>query len=68
MLSLWIILLLVAISMALWQLLKVGSRPRGYPPGPPTLPILGNLHQIPFEKRHIQFQKWAQEYGYVLHK
>lgn len=24
--------------------LQVGRRPRDYPPGPPTLPVLGNLH------------------------
>jgi hypothetical protein len=27
------------------------------------LPLIGNLHQIPSEKRHIQFEKWAREYG-----
>jgi hypothetical protein len=43
----------------------MGQRPSDNPPGPPTLPRIGNLHQIPSEKRHIQFQKWAQEYGPV---
>lgn len=43
----------------------VGQRPKDYPPGPPTLPIIGNLHQIPSEKKYLQFQQWAQEYGPV---
>ncbi|RYC66039.1 hypothetical protein CHU98_g182 [Xylaria longipes] len=47
----------------LWQLNKVGRRPKDYPPGPPTLPIIGNLHQIPRERRYVQFEKWAREYG-----
>ncbi|KAK0622035.1 cytochrome P450 [Bombardia bombarda] len=34
-------------------------------PGPPTLPLIGNLHQMPEHKNHLQFQKWANEYGPV---
>ncbi|KAF2498985.1 cytochrome p450 monooxygenase [Lophium mytilinum] len=51
--------------VVLWRLLKVGQRPKGMPPGPPTIPILGNLHQMPKESPHLQFQKWAEEYGPV---
>ena len=47
----------------LWNLSKIGRRPKNYPPGPPTIPFLGNLHQIPRKKRHLQFEKWAREYG-----
>ncbi|KAK7978325.1 hypothetical protein PG996_004368, partial [Apiospora saccharicola] len=35
------------------------------PPGPPTLPLIGNLHLMPMEKSHLQFQRWAEEYGPV---
>ncbi|KAF2186414.1 putative cytochrome P450 [Zopfia rhizophila CBS 207.26] len=48
-----------------WKLLQIGRRRKDYPPGPPTIPILGNIHQIPKEDVHLQFQKWAQEYGPV---
>lgn len=55
---------LVALAaIFLWRLDQVGRRPKDYPPGPPTLPIFGNLLQIPQEKRHLQFEKWAREYG-----
>lgn len=29
--------------------------------GPPTLPILGNLHQMPTKNFHLEFQKLAQQ-------
>jgi cytochrome P450 len=47
------------------QLLQIGRRPADFPPGPPTLPIVGNLHLIPPTDTHLQFQKWAKEYGPV---
>ncbi|KAI1432418.1 cytochrome P450 [Xylaria sp. CBS 124048] len=53
----------VIIVLVLWRLSQIGRRPRDYPPGPPTLPLIGNLHQIASTNRHLQFQKWAQEYG-----
>lgn len=55
---------LVCLIIIIFQrVYQIGHRPKNYPPGPPTLPFLGNLHQIPQEKRHLQFEKWAREYG-----
>ncbi|KAI1502980.1 putative cytochrome P450 [Biscogniauxia marginata] len=48
-----------------WKILLIGQRPKDFPPGPPTVPILGNIHLIPKHNVHLQFQKWAQEYGPV---
>ncbi|KAI0595450.1 cytochrome P450 [Biscogniauxia sp. FL1348] len=63
--GIWLLPFIVLFGLAVYRLLQVGRRPPNYPPGPPTLPIIGNLHQIPAENGHIQFQKWAQEYGPV---
>ncbi|KAK7052071.1 putative cytochrome P450 [Favolaschia claudopus] len=42
---------------------KVGSRESGLPPGPPTMPLLGNLHIFPTEFAHYKFSEWARTYG-----
>ncbi|EXJ71840.1 uncharacterized protein A1O5_04341 [Cladophialophora psammophila CBS 110553] len=41
-------------------------RPKGYPPGPRTIPVLGNLLQMPLKNFHLEFQKWAFEYGPIM--
>ncbi|RYC55237.1 hypothetical protein CHU98_g10974 [Xylaria longipes] len=57
-------ILTVALAVTLlYRLSRIGRRPKGLPPGPPTLPLIGNLHLMPKEKGHLQFQKWANEYG-----
>ncbi|KAF2774165.1 cytochrome p450 monooxygenase [Teratosphaeria nubilosa] len=57
--------ILLVICLTGWRLRNVGRRPDGMPPGPATLPVLGNLHQIPARNAHLQFRKWADEYGPV---
>ncbi|KAL3483239.1 cytochrome P450 [Aspergillus germanicus] len=56
----------IAAALAiLARLFLIGRRPKNYPPGPPTLPLLGNIHQMPTRDAHLQFEKWAREYGPV---
>ncbi|KAF2026772.1 cytochrome P450 [Setomelanomma holmii] len=58
-------LLAALVALLGYRLRNVGRRPADCPPGPPTLPLIGNLHLMPKEKAHLQFQKWAEEYGPV---
>lgn len=53
------------IVLLVYRVSKIGRRPSGCPPGPPTLPLIGNLHLMPKGNPHLQFQKWAKEYGPV---
>lgn len=59
------ILILAMLAVVMYRLRNVGRRPPSYPPGPPTLPLIGNLHLMPRQKGHLQFHKWAEEYGPV---
>ncbi|XP_007106203.1 cytochrome P450 2J2 isoform X1 [Physeter macrocephalus] len=38
-------------------------RPKNYPPGPPSLPFVGNFFQLDFEKGHLSLQRFVKKYG-----
>lgn len=38
-----------------------------FPPGPPTLPIIGNVHQAPKSHPWLQYHAWSKTYGPVIH-
>ncbi|KAH0841493.1 putative Cytochrome P450 oxidoreductase [Fonsecaea pedrosoi] len=52
--NLSLVLALVGFALALYAISRIGRRPKDYPPGPPTVPVLGNL---------LQFEKWSKIYG-----
>lgn len=41
-------------------------RPTGFPPGPPTIAGIGNIHQIPTNANFLKFASWARQYGSIL--
>ena len=47
MLSTLTIAVLLLVLLGAWKLLRMGRRDSRLPPGPPTVPVLGNAHQIP---------------------
>ncbi|KAH3913791.1 hypothetical protein HBH56_094320 [Parastagonospora nodorum] len=63
--SVYYIALGALITYSLFRLVRVGHRPKNLPPGPPTLPIFGNIHLMAKDDPHLQFQKWAKEFGPV---
>ncbi|EXJ84074.1 hypothetical protein A1O3_04741 [Capronia epimyces CBS 606.96] len=56
----------LVVAYGIYRLLQVGRRDPRMPKGPPTLPILGNFHQIPSSGMYRQFREWAKEYGSVF--
>ncbi|CAL1702663.1 unnamed protein product [Somion occarium] len=62
-------------TIAIWSFLvlfvlnrvyRAGSRESGLPPGPPTLPVLGNTHQIPTKFAYLRFAEWCKQYGGIF--
>ncbi|THV06965.1 cytochrome P450 [Dendrothele bispora CBS 962.96] len=47
----------------LYRLYRIGSRDSTLPPGPPTVPLLGNIHMFPTRSIHLKFSEWARQYG-----
>ncbi|CAG9957146.1 unnamed protein product [Clonostachys rosea f. rosea IK726] len=56
----------LALAFVLIRFCLATLRPKGYPPGPPTVLGLGNLSQIPLKQPFIQFGKWSKTYGDIL--
>ncbi|KAK7040214.1 hypothetical protein VNI00_010020 [Paramarasmius palmivorus] len=57
------VIALIAIAATLAWLLRFGKRESYLPPGPPTLPLIGNIHVLPTKFPHYQFTEWARQYG-----
>jgi hypothetical protein len=49
-------------AVAIYFWCKRHSHPH-FPPGPPSLPIIGSALSIPRDKEWLVFTKWAKEYG-----
>ncbi|KAF5626819.1 oxidoreductase [Fusarium tjaetaba] len=55
-----------AVALTLYWLLQVGKRDPRMPPGPPTVPILGNMHMIPTTGLGKKFMEWSLQYGKIF--
>ncbi|KAH7120995.1 cytochrome P450 oxidoreductase-like protein [Dendryphion nanum] len=49
--------------LLVFKVLRVGRRPKGIPPGPPTLPLFGNVLSLLGKPFHPEYQKWYNSYG-----
>ncbi|KAF8990695.1 cytochrome P450 [Hymenopellis radicata] len=51
------------VAVVVYYIFTLGRRENTLPPGPPTLPVLGNLLQFPKDNIYIKLTDWAKEYG-----
>lgn len=63
----WVCLsVLLASLVTLVRFSLQSLRPRNYPPGPPALPFIGNVHHFATSKTFLKFAKWRAEYGEII--
>ncbi|KAK7040226.1 hypothetical protein VNI00_010032 [Paramarasmius palmivorus] len=62
----WLIPAVLIIAVASAWLLQLGKRESYLPPGPPTLPLIGNIHNLPTSYLHYRFTEWARKYGGIF--
>ena len=53
----------VLIATCLIQLVRYRRGTSRYPPGPVSLPFLGNVHQLPVAHQEQTFLEWGKRYG-----
>ncbi|KAJ5613423.1 hypothetical protein N7510_006617 [Penicillium lagena] len=62
-------LLCFGVAWVAWKTLRFAlstQRSPFLPPGPPVVPFLGNLHQVPSTKAFLKFQEWGIKYGPIV--
>lgn len=55
---------LLALMFAGAYVIRMTFRRRHVAPGPPRLPIMGNVLQLPQKLQFIRLTEWAQKYGW----
>ena len=59
-----LLIVLYVRSVAKW---RARSRGRPFPPGPPSLPVVGNMFNTPADKAWYALQDLAAQYGEPTH-
>ncbi|XP_076134263.1 cytochrome P450 2J2-like [Alosa pseudoharengus] len=58
-------LLFLSIFLLVFDYIKT-KPPKNFPPGPWSLPFIGDVHHIDITKIHLQFVKFAEKYGRIF--
>ncbi|KAJ6483442.1 cytochrome P450 [Mycena sanguinolenta] len=64
---LFLVLLTAGASILALLIHRFQGRRAPFPPGPPGIPFIGNLFQLPLEQPWITYESWAKQYGDIVH-
>ncbi|KAL6248757.1 hypothetical protein RBB50_003819 [Rhinocladiella similis] len=65
--NLTVVAIITSAFALVWLVTRLTNRKKlGLPPGPPRLPLIGNLHQAPQEYPWRTYQEWGKQYGPIF--
>ncbi|KAI0163026.1 cytochrome P450 [Pestalotiopsis sp. NC0098] len=55
-----------SLAVVLVKYYLASCRPRNFPPGPSTIPFIGNISHVPKVKGFLKFNEWKAQYGSII--